>query len=108
MREGMGWGLFVVALIVIAYMYFSKTPINVNIPASDGNVPKDDNVKCELKDAYGRTVTITGKSDDPQFQRMCQSQVNQPVYLYGYPYTFIRFWRPRHHPIPPPPPPPAP
>lgn len=100
MNQGLGWGLFVVALIVIAYMYFSKNPPNINMPSTVAS--DDDDVKCELRDAYGRTVTITGNASDPQFQRMCQSQTNQPVYVYGYPYTFIRFWRPRHHSPPPP------
>lgn len=104
MKEGMGWGLFLVALVVILYMYFSKKPININMPPSEAD--DDDTVKCELKDAYGRTVTITGDPNDMQFQRMCQLQTNQQVYVYGYPYTFIRFWR--RKPSPPPPPPPAP
>lgn len=103
MREGLGWGLFIVAVLVIAYLYnnpIKKTPASIRI-AED-----DDTVKCELRDAYGRIVTITGDPNDPQFRSMCQTQVNQPVYIYGYPYTFLRFWR-RRRPHPPESPEPA-
>lgn len=93
MKEGLGWILFVVALAVIGIMYFSKTPINVNLPIKpdDKTPPADDEVKCELMDTNGRIVSITGKSDDPQFQQMCNSQSNQQVYVYGYPYSFVSF-----------------
>lgn len=50
---------------------------------------------CELRDANGNVVTISGSSDDPQFQKMCSIQPEAPVYVYGYPYTFSR--RRGHH-----------
>ena len=105
MREGIGWGLFIVAVFVIAIMASGKKK-GITIFSPKEPKPDTDEIKCELKDAYGRIVTITGKEGDPQFERLCKQQTNQQVYVYGYPYYFIRWWRPR--PTPPPPPPPMP
>lgn len=108
MRDNLGWLFFILAVVVIAVMYFKPKGLVINTKP-DNAPPADDDVKCELRGADGRLVTITGKSDDPQFQRMCQLQQNQQVFLYGYPYYFIRHWRPRPHPTPPTPPmPPTP
>lgn len=94
------WILFVLALGTIAYMHFSGKGMNIkvtdNSPDSSG-AQGGTEVKCELTDAYGRTITITGDHSDPQFKAMCQLQQNQQVYLYGYPYTFIRFHGGGHH-----------
>lgn len=98
MKEGIGWGLFLVSLVVIAYMYFGNKPLNIS--GDNNSDPSDDEVKCELKDAYGRTVTITGKANDPQFVSLCQRQQNQQVYVYGYPYYFVRYWKHTPEPTP--------
>lgn len=90
MKEGIGWGLFLVAVAVIVYMYFNPTKDKKTISNTDTLVDNTE-VKCEVMDSYGRTITITGDSSDPQFQQMCQSQPRQPLYIYGYPYTFVRF-----------------
>lgn len=72
-----------------------------NSDGSGRRITSDDTeVKCELRDAYGKTITITGHSDDAQFQNMCKQQPNQPVYVYGYPYYFLRWWKPKPAPTP--------
>lgn len=98
MNEGLGWGFFAAAVLVIGYLLFFYKPKDNDgtttiISGLDND--KDDEVKCELRDAYGRTITITGHANDPQFQQMCQYRSTQPFYVYGYPYTFFRF-RGRH------------
>lgn len=98
--NNLGWILFVLAVIVILILWFMPEKGSGILISEDSN-----EVKCELKDSNGRTITITGSSDDPQFERLCQQQQNQQVYVYGYPYYFIR----RHHrPHPSTPPPPTP
>lgn len=96
MTDGIGWGLFVVALFVILFLVFVYKPNNDNnnatlISSLDNNNDNNNEVKCQLTDAYGRTITISGNSNDPQFQQMCRNSNNQPFYVYGYPYTFLRF-----------------
>lgn len=97
-------GIIIGAIIIIAV--FKNW--NRIFPPSETKpeLPSEDEVKCELKDANtGNIITITGNANDQNFQRMCQNKTNQPIYLYNYPYYFIRYWRPMHHPNPPPPPP---
>lgn len=94
------WILFVIALGVIAYMFFSKKDIYGKEILSDNSISETDNkdssdVQCQFTDVNGKIITITGKSDDPQFQNLCQLNQNQSVYVYGYPYRFIGFNR--HH-----------
>lgn len=93
MNEGLGWGLFIVAILVIGYLLFFYKPNNSEGTTTIISATNDNNneVKCELRDIYGRTITITGQANDPQFQQMCQYRSNQPFYVYGYPYTFFRF-----------------
>lgn len=90
MNGNLGWGLFAVAIVVILYMRFANTQsgkTGYNTPNSNPN-----EVTCELVDASGKTITITGDASDPQFVNMCRNQQpNQLVYLYGYPYRFRRF-----------------
>lgn len=100
MNEGLGWGLFAVAIFVIVFLLFFYKPNDNNgttVISSLDNNDNNDEVKCELRDAYGRIITITGNANDPQFQQMCQYRTNQPFYVYGYPYTFFRFRGGRGH-----------
>lgn len=87
-----------IILLIVVISNWEKIFGASNVPAevnSDGTTtPQDTNeTKCELKDAYGRSIIITGKSDDPQFQLLCQQKQNQQMYVYGYPYYFVGFHR---------------
>ena len=88
--NNLGWLLFIGLLVYVIYKS-SKREV-VDLPTISPSTPKDNDIKCELKDTYGNIVTITGKAGDTQFEKMCtQSVANQPVYVYGYPYSFVRF-----------------
>lgn len=69
---------------------------------------QDGDIKCELRDSYGRMITITGRG--AEFEKLCLERGNQQQYLYGYYwwpinyYTWYRPWGWRHwsggrHPI---------
>lgn len=86
----------VVYLLLIAFGQ-AKNPFGrtANLPAgarvADGSEAyKDGDLKCELRGADGRTITITGSG--PEFERLCRQQ-NQPVTLYGYQYYPLYYYR---------------
>lgn len=95
------FGIIIAIIIIVAVI---KNWSRIFPPATPSTIvdTTDDELKCEVRNANGQVVTISGKGDE--FERICtQSKVNQPVYVYGYPYYFVRYWRPRHHPHPTPP-----
>lgn len=59
----------------------------------------DGDIKCQLQDANGRTITITGSG--PEFERMCRQQNVNLYNTYWTPVYYYRWWNPwgwrRHH-----------
>ena len=91
-------GLFVLYLVIMNWKKIfpdsdSGSAVSNNTLESLARSISNKKTTCELVDANGNMITITGSSDDPQFQKMCTIQPESPVYVYAYPYTFRR----RHH-----------
>lgn len=86
-------GLLVVGGLWLAYENNSKR-IGVSNGTNTDDGIKDGDLKCELRDNYGRLITITGRG--PEFERLCRQQ--SPVSWYGYQYyplyyyTWYRPW----------------
>lgn len=55
-----------------------------DLSSTTSDTYKDGDLRCDLRDAYGRTITITGSG--PEFENLCRQTI--PTYYYYYPYTY--------------------
>lgn len=91
--------LIVIAIIVIAFLLtVNSKSTDTGFRVINGDSYNDGDIKCELQDNTGRTITITGSG--PEFERMCrQRNINlyntywTPLYYY----TWYRPWGWRRH-----------
>lgn len=86
--------LVVIALLAAGFLWLifgnSASRIGVANGTNTNDGVQDGDLKCELQDRNGRTITITGRG--PEFERMCRQQ-NQPVNWYGYQYYPLYYYQ---------------
>lgn len=91
----MGKKILILAGVVIAFYALlialgqAKNPFSSSrMSGTRSGDNQDGDLKCELRGADGRLITITGRG--PEFEKLCRQQ--NPVNLYGYQYYPLYYY----------------